>query len=82
MEDSSSEKTHIQDYDSRPASRTADRKGSKSEKWPSSPTSVDVETTSVISSDVDDTFPDGGRGWLIVLGCFIFASITIGWGWV
>ncbi|KAL4254712.1 MFS transporter superfamily protein [Abortiporus biennis] len=27
-------------------------------------------------------YPDGGRAWLVVLGCFIFSSITVGWGLV
>ena len=27
-----------------------------------------------------DAFPDGGRGWLVVLGCFIFSTVTVGWG--
>ena len=30
----------------------------------------------------EDTFPDGGRGWIVVLGCFIFSAATVGWGYV
>ena len=32
---------------------------------------------SVISPDEDAL--DGGRGWIVVLGCFIFSAAT--WGW-
>lgn len=78
MDDSSSEKTKVQEYGSHPVSRTGSPKGSKPEGW----VSPDVETTSVRSVDPDDIYPEGGWGWLVVLGCFIYASITIGWGWV
>jgi hypothetical protein len=27
----------------------------------------------------DDEFPEGGRGWFVVLGSFIYASLGIGW---
>ncbi|KAH9851285.1 MFS general substrate transporter [Lenzites betulinus] len=27
-------------------------------------------------------FPDGGRGWVVVLGCFIFSTATVGWALV
>ncbi|KAI0742937.1 major facilitator superfamily domain-containing protein [Daedaleopsis nitida] len=30
----------------------------------------------------EDTFPEGGRGWVVVLGCFIFSAATVGWGLV
>ena len=80
MDNSSSEKIKSQGGDALPTNWEADRKESKSDGWPSSPTSVDVETTSVISTETDGAFPEGGRGWLVVLGCFIFASITVGWG--
>ncbi|TFK90900.1 MFS general substrate transporter [Polyporus arcularius HHB13444] len=30
----------------------------------------------------EDTFPDGGRGWVVALGCFIFSAATVGWGYV
>ncbi|KAH7339993.1 major facilitator superfamily domain-containing protein [Rhizoctonia solani] len=34
--------------------------------------------------DNDDLFPEGGRGWLVVLGCFMLSSMTLGtslcWG--
>ncbi|TBU31018.1 MFS general substrate transporter [Dichomitus squalens] len=30
----------------------------------------------------EDSFPDGGRGWLVVLGCFIYSASTVGWGCV
>ncbi|KAI0758888.1 major facilitator superfamily domain-containing protein [Fomes fomentarius] len=26
------------------------------------------------------TFPDGGRGWLVVSGCFLYSAATVGWG--
>ncbi|OCH92546.1 hypothetical protein OBBRIDRAFT_833333 [Obba rivulosa] len=31
---------------------------------------------------VEDFYPDGGRGWLVVLGCVIFCAATVGWGYV
>lgn len=27
----------------------------------------------------EDDFPEGGRGWLVVLGCFICAALSLGW---
>ncbi|EJF60189.1 hypothetical protein DICSQDRAFT_137804 [Dichomitus squalens LYAD-421 SS1] len=32
--------------------------------------------------EFEDSFPDGGRGWLVVLGCFIYSASTVGWGCV
>ncbi|TBU30999.1 MFS general substrate transporter [Dichomitus squalens] len=29
-----------------------------------------------------DVPPDGGRGWVVVLGCVIFSAATVGWGYV
>ena len=29
-----------------------------------------------------DIPPDGGRGWLVVLGCVIYSAATVGWGYV
>ncbi len=26
------------------------------------------------------TFPDGGRGWLVVSGCLLYSAATVGWG--
>lgn len=34
------------------------------------------------TTDVDDLPPDGGRGWLVILGCVIFSAATVGWGYV
>lgn len=82
MEDSSSEKTRNQDSSSHhKLSNVTDK------EWSSPTASVDIETTSVTPTtstapgpDADESFPEGGRGWLVVLGCFIFAGTTIGWG--
>lgn len=30
----------------------------------------------------EDECPDGGRGWLVVLGCVIVCAVTVGWGYV
>lgn len=27
----------------------------------------------------DEQFPEGGRGWIVVLGAFIYASLVLGW---
>ena len=29
-----------------------------------------------------DMPPDGGRGWLVVLGCVIYSAAMVGWGYV
>lgn len=31
---------------------------------------------------IEDDYPDGGRGWLVVLGCVIICAVTVGWGYV
>lgn len=30
----------------------------------------------------EDEYPDGGRGWIVVLGCVIISAATVGWGYV
>jgi hypothetical protein len=30
-------------------------------------------------SGEESDFPEGGRGWLVVLGCFIVAAVVLGW---
>ncbi|KAH9931623.1 MFS general substrate transporter [Epithele typhae] len=30
----------------------------------------------------EDTFPDGGQGWVVVCGCALFCAATVGWGCV
>lgn len=43
---------------------------------------VDVEKLEapVVDSPLEDEdFPEGGRGWLVVLGAFIYASLVLGW---
>ena len=30
----------------------------------------------------EDSFPDGGKGWVVVFGCFIYSAATVGWGCV
>ncbi|KAH9931609.1 MFS general substrate transporter, partial [Epithele typhae] len=34
------------------------------------------------AEDLLDVPPDGGRGWLVVLGCVIYSGATVGWGYV
>lgn len=29
-----------------------------------------------------ESYPDGGSAWFVVLGCFIFSAVTVGWGYV
>lgn len=29
-----------------------------------------------------EDYPDGGRGWLVVIGCVVFAATTLGWAYV
>lgn len=48
-----------------------------------SPSINDAEETSAIQNVLDlEAYPDGGRAWLVVLGCFIFSAVTVGWGYV
>ena len=28
------------------------------------------------------SFPDGGRGWVVVGGCALYSATTVGWGCV
>lgn len=52
--------------------------------------SMDAEHHSASSSPAksaegvfaEDDYLDGGRGWLVVLGCVIFAATTLGWAYV
>ena len=48
-------------------------------------------TTTCLSTDAseqaeevtyENSFPEGGKGWVVVLGCFIYSAATIGWGCV
>ena len=41
---------------------------------------VDARVTS--DAELLDVPPDGGRGWLVVLGCVIYSAATSGWGYV
>lgn len=38
-------------------------------------------TTSLNTQELE-SYPDGGSAWLVVLGCFIFSAVTVGWGYV
>jgi hypothetical protein len=35
-------------------------------------------TEGKLHEEEEDDYPEGGRGWLVVLGCFIQASMTLG----
>ena len=35
-----------------------------------------------VETEALDVPPDGGRGWVVVLGCVIFSAATGGWGYV
>ncbi|KZT55897.1 MFS general substrate transporter [Calocera cornea HHB12733] len=39
-------------------------------------------TSGLLAEDEDDgwTYPEGGRGWWVVIGCTIIAAVTLGWG--
>ncbi len=43
---------------------------------PSTPFS-DAETV----ADTVDFYPEGGRGWLVIFGCFIFCGVIVGRGY-
>ena len=36
----------------------------------------------VTGAEMFDVPPDGGRGWLVILGCVIYSAATVGWGYV
>ena len=38
--------------------------------------------TEVTDAEMFDVPPDGGRGWLVILGCVIYSAATSGWGYV
>ncbi|KAG9018286.1 hypothetical protein FRB90_011616 [Tulasnella sp. 427] len=40
---------------------------------------VDVPPTVKDSPLEEEEFPEGGRGWLVVLGAFIYAGLVLGW---
>ena len=45
---------------------------------------VDVDEkggTALLEVEVDVP-PDGGRGWLVILGCITYSAATVGWGYV
>lgn len=74
-----SEKTHVDFSPEELARATTPHKFSKPNgSHPYSPSTSDVHETIPTADD----FPDGGRGWLVVLGCVIFAATTLGWAYV
>ncbi|KAI0772349.1 major facilitator superfamily domain-containing protein [Trametes elegans] len=46
------------------------------------PTVLPVDEVAERNSYDEDGFPEGGRGWIVVLGCSIFSAATVGWGYV
>ncbi|KAI0920640.1 hypothetical protein AcW1_002325 [Taiwanofungus camphoratus] len=42
-----------------------------------SPLSSSAETVAVVEHE--EAYPDGGYGWVVVLGCVLFSSTTVGW---
>ncbi|KAI0946319.1 hypothetical protein AcV7_010326 [Taiwanofungus camphoratus] len=45
-----------------------------------SPLSSSAETVAVVEHE--EAYPDGGYGWVVVLGCVLFSSTTVGWSYV
>lgn len=39
---------------------------------------AEVPVLSQFPDDSEDFYPEGGRGWLVVAGCFLQASVTLG----
>lgn len=46
---------------------------------PTPPPSLEPTLPSLTIADEDSEFPEGGRGWIVVLGAFIHASLVLGW---
>ncbi|KAI0758964.1 MFS general substrate transporter [Fomes fomentarius] len=93
MDTPRSDKTHVEDSEASLAHTTYIDKALKDAGALSAATTaapslhnveVDEKGRAVLleTTDVDDLPPDGGRGWLVILGCVIFSAATVGWGYV
>ncbi|TFK92180.1 MFS general substrate transporter [Polyporus arcularius HHB13444] len=85
MDTPRSEKTHVE------TEFTQVDKALKDAGAPSAATSVAPSLRNVdmyekggaaLLETVVDVPPDGGRGWLVILGCVIYSAATVGWGYV
>ncbi|OBZ74732.1 Guanine nucleotide-binding protein alpha-1 subunit [Grifola frondosa] len=74
METPMSEKTQV---DFSQADMTPD-KFSRDEEAGSRISSIHSGEEGVVPEEM--IYPDGGRGWIVVLGCVIFSAATVGWG--
>ena len=46
-------------------------------------TEVAVQLTAALTIEDEEDFPDGGlRAWLVVIGCFVVNTVTVGFWWV
>ena len=43
---------------------------------------TDEEKTAAERAAYEASFPDGGRGWVVVGGCALYSATTVGWGCV
>lgn len=39
---------------------------------------VELPVLNQFPDDSEEFYPEGGRGWLVVAGCFLQASVTLG----
>lgn len=79
MDTPASDRTHI-DFTPADIETKAQEKLSQNEKKVFSESFVDTAVNA--PQDVDD-YPDGGlRAWLVVFGCVLFSSTTLGWAYV
>lgn len=81
MDTPASDRTHI-DFTPADVEAKAQEKFSQNEKKASSASASYVDTADDVPQDVND-YPDGGlRAWLVVFGCVLFSSTTLGWAYV
>ncbi|KAI0744531.1 MFS general substrate transporter [Earliella scabrosa] len=84
METPMSDKTHVETEFSQVRKALKDA-GALSAATSVAPSlhNVDIDekgrTALLETTDVDDLPPDGGRGWLVILGCVIYSAATV-WG--
>lgn len=82
MDTPASDRTHI-DFTPADVETKAQEKFSQNEKKTSSTSTSFVD--SAVDAPLEDVndYPDGGlRAWLVVFGCVLFSSTTLGWAYV
>ena len=82
MDTPRSEKTHVEPELIDKALKDAGAFSAATSVAPSLYEKGGVTARELSEADLLDVPPDGGRGWLVVLGCVIYSAATVGWGYV